>query len=253
MPPINGMWWCCSCREDLNSIALQLRCGTCHHERCQKCDIESFDFLDEESERFHRFDDFNRKSYQQAEPSASNRNDSSMNNELKEYSSDEDLRALLDPESYFDDLDDLVKKAIRRLNITRFPVVGEKVIVDSTSTSIGECVHEMTRVYEAFTLLQSHGFCSSSYTLLLQDPTRSRVAVALSIGQKSLEIFFDALNSVHRITSVLDESARNEPSTRQELIATTRSALDSSQELLQLGAISSITRSKQQFEWWMAF
>ena len=242
----SAQWICHECKTRSLEVNFFKLCPTCGHPRCIACDVyfeatstmpEGLSYLREttkSSQPGQGNPSTKEKDRGSSEASADDKDDNTMNYEIPDSRNYEDPRAIIDPVNYFEDLDDLVTKAIQMLNISRFPIVGEKVIVDSTSTSIGDCVHEINSLYNAFKLLQSHGFCGAWYTLFLQDPTRPRVALATRIREEYLKMFLDAIDYIFWITSDLDWAQTHNSCIRQELMVNIHFAIDSSEELLPL-------------------
>ena len=101
----------------------------------------------------------------------------------------EDYRAILDPCSFFNDMDDLVAQALNKLGLAHFKSSNGIVDMDLPKShySLETCAEEMSSIYDAFMLLQKGGFCNTSWSALVQDPQRENVAIALPLAGEALK------------------------------------------------------------------
>jgi hypothetical protein len=104
-------------------------------------------------------------------------------------SRENDLFALFDPGLHFCNLERLEVAVVKRCGVKDYAF--QHGVVDATRPGEGfgidQCIRDLTGIVEAFNLLRETGFCSSHFTMLVQDPDRSEVAVAYPISDKMLK------------------------------------------------------------------
>jgi hypothetical protein len=204
-PP--AMWFCCRCHIG-HSIATTPACVACGHRQCTHCCPypSNFGVGRENDGSGHR----------EASASGAGLNfDFSHGNDdlyledsahLQSELQQDDFSPILNPGAHFSSLEELEAEVVAKCGISGYSLVDGVVNATMPSERFGmdECIDNLNGIIEAFKLLQKRGFCSSHFNVLVQDPHRHEVALAIPISGVQLEDLLNKARSENRSTSILN-------------------------------------------------
>jgi hypothetical protein len=201
--------YCCQC-DNLygeGNLYLTTRCLNCEHDYCGGCTYDKGDGkIDGPGTHF--------RDYTSTTTIPENRTSKTKQDTPKPRSMDQrqvDLRAILDPVTHFSSLGDLETRVVQKCGISLYTLSNEVVnAAFPFENIITETIADyLENIIAAFDMLQESGFCSSCYTILVQDIDRYNVASAFTITRNLLETLCYAAHSTKRSTTIGDIAAKD--------------------------------------------